>query len=336
MTDLNATFIADDRALDALVEPWWQLWRRREDGTPFQCPAWLVPWWQAFRPGRLSTVAVHDGGDLVGMAPLYREERPDGDRLLPLGISLSDRLDILAAPGKEAEVCAAIGEALTTCAGWTNWCMPELPSDALTRSVVPHATACRWSTGSACPVLPLTDPDGLANVPADKRRKLRMSRHRLGRAASARIVSGLELEPDEWSDHLEHLHGARWRGRGETGVLADRTAIAFQRRALRAMVDAGVARLYGLELDGRMIGVYYGFLHGGVAYAYLGGFDPAAAWYGPGTLLIGHAITEAHREGGREFDLLRGREPYKYAWGAADRMNASLWVKRVPAITPAA
>lgn len=31
------------------------------------------------------------------------------------------------------------------------------------------------------------------------------------------------------------------------------------------------------------------------------------------------AIEEAMREAARRFDLLRGREPYKYLWGATDR-----------------
>jgi CelD/BcsL family acetyltransferase involved in cellulose biosynthesis len=35
--------------------------------------------------------------------------------------------------------------------------------------------------------------------------------------------------------------------------------------------------------------------------------------------MIGHAVREAVRDGVREFHFLRGREPYKYAWGAVDR-----------------
>jgi len=35
--------------------------------------------------------------------------------------------------------------------------------------------------------------------------------------------------------------------------------------------------------------------------------------------MIGHAIEEAVRAGASEFDFLRGKEAYKYKWGAKDR-----------------
>jgi CelD/BcsL family acetyltransferase involved in cellulose biosynthesis len=37
--------------------------------------------------------------------------------------------------------------------------------------------------------------------------------------------------------------------------------------------------------------------------------------------MIGHAVEQAAAEGLLEFHFLRGREPYKYAWGAVDRPN---------------
>jgi CelD/BcsL family acetyltransferase involved in cellulose biosynthesis len=52
---------------------------------------------------------------------------------------------------------------------------------------------------------------------------------------------------------------------------------------------------------------------------YLGGFEPAYARASVGALVVAHALAEAQRHGAREFDFLRGREPYKYAWGAQDR-----------------
>jgi CelD/BcsL family acetyltransferase involved in cellulose biosynthesis len=84
---------------------------------------------------------------------------------------------------------------------------------------------------------------------------------------------------------------------------------------------AGIARAYALSVEGRVVGAYYGFLHRERAYAYLGGFDPDFSFESPGTVLVGHAIEEAAREGAREFHFLRGGEAYKYEWGAVDRWN---------------
>ena len=45
-------------------------------------------------------------------------------------------------------------------------------------------------------------------------------------------------------------------------------------------------------------------------------------------ITLGAMIEEAISEGRRELHFLRGGEAYKYAWGAADRMNASLRLAR--------
>jgi CelD/BcsL family acetyltransferase involved in cellulose biosynthesis len=65
------------------------------------------------------------------------------------------------------------------------------------------------------------------------------------------------------------------------------------------------------------------------AYAYLGGFDPAFEIASPGALTIEAACTEAAASGATELHFLRGREAYKYAWGARDRINhMKIWRRR--------
>ena len=64
--------------------------------------------------------------------------------------------------------------------------------------------------------------------------------------------------------------------------------------------------------------------HGTRAYAYLGGFDPDFARESPGTILMADAIERAAARGCTTFNFLRGREAYKYEWGAVDRANRAL------------
>src|SRR3954466_11916365 len=107
MTRLPTETIDDMEALAALSPEWWDLWRR-VGATPFQSPAWLVPWWRHFHPGTLFCVTVRDEGRLVGVAPCYVEDGAWGRRILPLGISLSDYLDVLLDPRSEREAGAAL------------------------------------------------------------------------------------------------------------------------------------------------------------------------------------------------------------------------------------
>ena len=104
------------------------------------------------------------------------------------------------------------------------------------------------------------------------------------------------------------------------GVLCDRNVQSFNREVAREFLSLGVLRLYGLRIDDRIIASFYAFHQSGCTYYYLGGFDPKFKQYGPGTLLLSHAITEAINESATEFDFLRGREDYKYNFGAVNRV----------------
>src|SRR5918997_5980520 len=111
MRAVAETDCLNDAGAFASLEPeWWDLWRRAPSATPFQSPAWLIPWWRHFHPGELFVVTVRCGGRLVGLAPFYIENGALGRRLLPVGISLSDYLDILLDPDERQ----AAGDALVS------------------------------------------------------------------------------------------------------------------------------------------------------------------------------------------------------------------------------
>jgi CelD/BcsL family acetyltransferase involved in cellulose biosynthesis len=329
---LTTETVREAGALEALAPEWWALFARCATATPFQSPAWLLPWWRHFAPGRLATITVRAQGRLVGLAPFYLEDGAYGRRLLPIGISLSDYLDVLIDPDFADDAGSAIAShAARAELAWDTWEFEELAPHAAALALPPPENSTDTSAEqSACPVLVLA-PDGIeACVPAKKRRKLRMARNRAERRGGAVLTRVTEPGlPDYFAD-LVRLHGARWHDRGESGVLAHDAARRFHEEAIPALVAHGLARLYSLAIAGRVAGVFYGLHHRGRAYAYLGGFDPAFSYESPGTLLMGHAIEAAMREGAREFHFLRGREPYKYDWGAEDRINTKRVIRMAP------
>src|SRR5690606_30142434 len=115
------------------------------------------------------------------------------------------------------------------------------------------------------------------------------------------------------------LHRARWVSKGEHGVLSDAALEGFHRDVVAAMARRRLVRLLGVALDGELRGVFYGFCDHGRFLFYLSGFDPDIARLSPGRLLIARALDRARDEGAFELDFLRGREPYKYEWGAVER-----------------
>ncbi|WP_343716799.1 GNAT family N-acetyltransferase [Inquilinus sp.] len=317
----TAEVLTEETALAALEPEWWALWSRCPEATPFQSPAWLLPWWRCFAPGRLRTIAVRQDGRLTGLAPLYLEDGPRGRRLLLLGLGTTDYLDVLLDPDHAEPATAAIEQ--TACGlDWEAWELEELaPGAASLRLGCPAGCAETAGGHSACPTLDLAGPDDLSLcVPARRRKQLR----RALALASRRGTTTVEPAGDDaegFLDDLLHLHGARWAERGESGLLRDEAVQRFHRAALPGLVRSGLARLARLRIGGRVAGVFYGLSDRGRTYAYLGGFDPDYAHESPGAILIGDAVAATLREGGREFHFLRGREDYKYGWGAVDRWN---------------
>lgn len=315
---LHLDEIRSEQALAALAPSWWDLWRRCPGATPFQSPAWLLPWWRAFAPGQLCVITVRGDGRLLGLAPFYVESGRRGRRLLPIGVGVSDYHDILLEPGIADAVADRIVRHFAAMT-WDACEMPELLIGASAfRLTSPLGCHARTETQSCAPILylPPNDVDIRRIIPRLKLRKWRMAQHRAARRQGFSISVVAPADAQEALQALIALHRARWSSRGEEGVLSDPRVIAFHREALPELFACGLARLYALSFEGRIAGIYYGFLQRKRAYAYLSGFDPLYQFESPGTLLTGHAIGEARREGAVEFHFLRGDEAYKFEWGA--------------------
>jgi CelD/BcsL family acetyltransferase involved in cellulose biosynthesis len=165
-------------------------------------------------------------------------------------------------------------------------------------------------------------PDWAARLPRGLRRNLRRYREQLSREAAIEFRAG--AAPQDLAP-LFGLHRIRWgEMKGESGVLAEPGVEPFHRHVAEGFSRRGWLRVWRLLAGGLPACVIYGFAWRGLAAFYISGFDPRWARYGPGTLTIGFAVEDLIAEGVRELHFLRGREPYKYVWGARDRVNRTL------------
>jgi CelD/BcsL family acetyltransferase involved in cellulose biosynthesis len=324
---LAAEPIEELSRLKELAPQWLDLWQRIPGATPFQSPAWLLAWYECFQPGPLRCVVVHCSQRLVAVAPFYLEIGARR-RLLPLGISVSDYLDVLVDPEWEGAAGTLLLTYLLASGCEDTLCCEELHPSA---SALRLWSMSEWCTAlqrqSACPVLALDKLSLKGQLPKSILRRLQLARNRVRRHHGVVAAASPETAGDLLQE-LFRLHTARWVSRDQSGVLADHPVQRFHETALPALIGCGLPRLYGLWIGSRMVGAYYGLQYRDRAYAYLTGFDPAFAFEGPGTVLIGHAIEQAAAQGVREFHFLRGREPYKYEWGARDLWNARLELRR--------
>jgi hypothetical protein len=109
----------------------------------------------AFHPGELFVLAARKGRPLVGLAPgLHREGGRTAAASSPVGISLSDHLDVLADPDcRDAALEAIVAAALAGRAEWEIWELEELlPDAAALRLPLPHGYTESVTEQSPCPV----------------------------------------------------------------------------------------------------------------------------------------------------------------------------------------
>jgi CelD/BcsL family acetyltransferase involved in cellulose biosynthesis len=228
----------------------------------------------------------------------------------------------------------ALAQGVRELPDWEECSLEELPPGAAALAM-PAPAGCGDGARpqSACPVLGL--PPSLEHlgdaIPAGKLRKVRMARHRAQRCGGFAVERVGAEESKRFLRELTRLHRARWEEKGGSEALRGDLVEAFLAAATPRLLASGLGRLFLLHLGGRCAGAYYGLTDGGRAYAWLGGFDPQFAFESPGTLLIAHAIETAVSDGCKEFHFLRGRERYKYEWGAVDRWSVRRLLSREPA-----
>jgi CelD/BcsL family acetyltransferase involved in cellulose biosynthesis len=317
-------------ALERIETEWSELWQLAATATPFQAPAWLLPWWRHFGRGELWTLAVRANGRLVGLAPLFIDsQETDGTRLVRfVGTGISDYLDVLLDPAFAEEVSDAVLHHLAGFNGWDAADLEELPERSVWAGVLGRAGASR-APESDCPVvrLPRSKNEYLDVLSPNRRRKLGYARRLLEAGGRVVVERAGERTLPEFVDQLFELHQARWQERRQAGVLADPAVQAFHREAAERLGRSGHLRLLRLRQGTRVCAVLYLLADKHRWYYYLGGFSPELRQASPGSVLIAGAIEAAIGEGCSAFDFLRGREPYKYAWGAADEHTCRAYLK---------
>jgi CelD/BcsL family acetyltransferase involved in cellulose biosynthesis len=319
-----------DGQWERLEADWHLLWRELPNPTAFQTFAWITACFRAFPEERARLLIAHGPDRVVAIAPLVGEQT-----IRLAGGTVSDYQDALVAPGFERMAMTAFAEHLREGPHrWSEYLFENLrPESALLFGDFGADYTDLIETHEVCPVLMLSGAPsrtGLPpSVPPHQQEKVRYYRRRVEKTGRFKIEAVTWETLDEFLDALFRLHRARWQKRGQNGVLEDEHVRTLHRLAAPELFRKEILRMYGMRIDGVLVAVYLGFICGERAMYYLSGFDPAAAEFSPGTLLIAHAISEAMREKAGCFDFLRGAEPYKYAWGAHDSHTYQRTMRRI-------
>jgi CelD/BcsL family acetyltransferase involved in cellulose biosynthesis len=289
---------------------------------------------------RIWTVRNGTDGRLLGIAPLARRGRrlPGGLKyreLILLGSepAAADHLDCIVRRGEEEHVAARLRDCLDETRRECDFVNLEaLVPDSST--LAPWlAAAPRWTRQARVPApyveLPATWDAYLKGL----KRNARAGINRCGRALAAQAEPAQvayrrierEEELDQGLDELFRLHQAVQVVKDHPGSFSNPLVAGFHRDVARRFLRRGWLYLTLLTVADRPIAAMYAFVYDGAYRAFSTGYDREWQNFGPGRQVMAQAIRDAIAQGARQFDLLRGGEPYK--WLLTDRARELVFVQ---------
>jgi CelD/BcsL family acetyltransferase involved in cellulose biosynthesis/peptidoglycan/xylan/chitin deacetylase (PgdA/CDA1 family) len=317
--------------LEALAPEWNSLLSMSAADTVFLTWEWIRCWWRAYGQERqLFVLALRDGGQLVGIAPLFADVERRWTkhwtclRLIGDGTYDSDYLDFFTAPGQEEECASAILAFLEENRGAWDWLdLRGMPRESsCLKALMNHAAKLSWESSTA-PVdcasltLPGSWDEYLACLKPRFRTKVR--------SAIAFFESELQVAPtacckptsvDDWLSELFRLHTLRWQSKGQPGSFRDQARRSLYRELAAVASKRGWLAFNRLEWGERPLALQFGLVYHNKFNLLQEGYDPTFEYLRPGLALRGLLIREYIRAGLQEYDFLYGAADYKLDWGA--------------------
>jgi len=318
-------------------EKWNALLAESITDVPFLRYEYLSAWWGTRGGGEWSNaelilVTGSEGGNLIGIVPLFRAEHQGCLAFLLLGsIEISDYLDLIVRPGDLERFLPEVLNTLTATYSTTNICFDwyNLPDASPTISVLQSEAERRgWAfldeMYRPTPYIPLPGDfeSYLAGIDKKQRHEIRRKMRRAEMSDQQvrwYIVtdeSTLESEAEACC-HLMAQEPAKQE-------FLTQTMRSQMKTMIHAAFKAGYLQMAFMEVDGQKAAGYLNFDYGGRIWVYNSGLDQNFRELSPGWVLLGHLLQWANENGRSEFDFMRGNEEYKYRFGAVNR-----YVKRV-------
>ncbi len=314
--------VSRSEGLASLQPEWNGLLHRSPVDTIFLTWEWQDLWWQvlgAASGAEPHYLAFRDGGELIGLAPLLGV----GDSYhFAGGEEIADFLDLVALPGREAEVAAGVLDYLAE-RPWDLVDLRNLRQDSLILThLVPEARRRGYLVDveqedvSPYVRLPATWDDYLAGLSKKDRHELRRKLRRLHSCGQVRWYAATDPERRE-ADVADFVKLHRLSDEAKAGFMTHEMEGWF-RAIVEHFAPSGLLKLYFLELDGMRLASAICFDYRNQILLYNSGYDPEYARLSAGLALKAYCIEDAVAAGREVFDFLQGGESYKHDLGAVD------------------
>jgi CelD/BcsL family acetyltransferase involved in cellulose biosynthesis len=309
--------IQEISSLDGLAEigpAWRSLLKDASTNTVFQTHEWVSSWWAVYGKGhRMCVLILREGDEIRGIAPLMLRDYKVFRRLTFIGGHRADYSDFIVHKDRPQDYQTFVSHLAFEMSNYDEVMIENVPET----SPLLHALAgysrhfiIKKEVVDACPYLPLGEktPEVLQKMEGKQslKRKIKKLTGK-GNLRFRHYSDALEMEKDIVP--LLEAYFRRFNPANREKRLP--LEIAFHLEMLRRMGPREMIQFAALELDNRSIAQHFGFSYNGVYYWVKPAFDPLFAEYSPGGVLLYHLIEHGWKNGFKEFDFLRGKEPFK-------------------------
>jgi CelD/BcsL family acetyltransferase involved in cellulose biosynthesis len=302
-----------------LSDAWTDLLRRTQPPAgPFVSPQFQSAWWEIFAADRtLNLLAVCDGPDLIGVLPLAERH---GTVEFVGDFEICDYMDLLAAPGREPDVLAALLDHLDH----RQIARADLRGLAHGSTTLTHLPALAQARGwtvdtsqeAVCPTVPLAaDWDTyLAGLKKKYRHEIRRKmRHLLD--GGAQVSLAVFDEPQDILDRLPEFLRLMTDSRGDKADFMTDQMATFFHTLISRLAPQRLARLYFLTVDGACAAAVLGFVEEHTLLLYNSGYDPDYRDLSVGIASKVFVLRDSIDRGLQSVNFLRGDEDYKFQLG---------------------
>ena len=321
---------------EGLTREWEALLDRSRFRNPFLSPTWHEIWLKHFGQSLDTKVVTFRSpeGTLAALGVFSNDPGEGGrDRLALLGgPDVSDYRDLVIAPGKEEEACAALAQffqegpwAVLQLNGISEFSPTAQFFPSLAQSLGLHMSR-EIEEVSLYLDLPATWDEFLTGLKSKDRHELRRKMRRLEREASAHLVR-VEDVPS-LQRKMEVFLDLHRKSRKDKAEFMTPGMEAFFREISMRFLEKGWLNLSLLQLEGKEIAALFSFDFGGTEYVYNSGYDLQFGPVSPGIVLAALCIRRAVEQGMAGYNFLRGKEEYKYHLGGKEEKIYQMMVTK--------
>ncbi len=327
--------ITEPGEFEALSEVWNNLLQSNgSENSLYLTHEWVFTWWKHFSEGKkLNILLIEREKQIVGIIPLIRNEYRVGlfklHTLESMGAVNSNFVGLIP-PENGEEIISALLSYLVDELNKSNSIimLKEVPEDSrfliLLRShasVFSKNVAVKEKVTTLAPyiLLPATCDEYFRSLSRKRRWVLRRGLRDLQKTHGFEFQICAEEQLDNRLDEFFGLHQSRWRSDNINGIFSDPKMKEFYRDLATLFLNRNWLNFSYSTAGGEMTAAVYGYIYNGKMYAATTARDLRYAEYGVGHLHYMFLIKYAIEKGLREFDFLKGDEPYKFYWAKAAR-----------------